>query len=194
MYRAGILTIALALAGWVDTAQAQSCCNACGCGNCCKVCRLVSEVKKETKYEYALECEDFCLNGPSKCCGVKQEPDCSGCCRCVKMMMPTCCGVRCRAKLVKIPVVKEKCEWKCKVCCVCRGCSNCCAEVRDATETETQMALAEAARQGILLTSAEEPITVTLPMEEVAAQPQAPVVASQPEAAPTGLFRGMFGK
>lgn len=177
-----LVATAAALAGLVVAAQAGHHCGRCnGCGGY-KVCRLVPEVTKTTTYQYCLECEDFCLHGRSKCIGTKQVCDCQGCCKCEKVMQPTCACVKTKAKLVKIPVVKEKHGWKCVVVHVCNGCRQC-AEARPATEVELQMALQTAEQQGIVLTSASEPIDVTIPDD--ATQPAGePQLLAVPEAAP----------
>lgn len=97
-------------------------CQHCGCcQNCKKVCRLKCEKKKETKTEYTCECEDFCIPGPSKKCGVKKEHDCQGHHRTI-LWQPTCARVRTRKKLVKKEVTKEVPDYKWVVeeyCCVC---------------------------------------------------------------------------
>lgn len=150
-------------------------CNGCG-GH--KVCRLVPEVTKVTTFEYYLQCEDFCIQGRSKCVGTCCKPDCSGCCHCEKVMQPTCGCVRTKAKLMKVPVVKEKCGWKCVVVHVCGGCRHC-AESRPATDAELQLAIKTAEQQGIVLTSHAEPIEVTIPDDEPQ-PPAAPVETAKP--------------
>ena len=119
MTRMMLAALAL-LAGWATAADAGCFCRSCGGGNCSKVCRLVPDVTKVTTYEYCLVCEDFCLHGHSKCVGCKKVCDCQGCCKCEKVMQPTCCGIRTKAKLMKIPVVEEKHGWKCVVVSRCR--------------------------------------------------------------------------
>lgn len=98
-------------------------CQHCGCQrNCRKVCRLVCETKKESKTEYSSECEDFCLPGPSKKCGVHFHCDCNGAHRKI-IWQPTCCAkVHTRKQLVKEEVSKEVPNYKWVVdeyCCVC---------------------------------------------------------------------------
>lgn len=97
-------------------------CHHCGCcQNCKKICRLKCEKKKDTKTEYVCECEDFCVPGPSKKCGVKVERDCDGHHRTI-LWQPTCARVRTRKKLVKKEVTKEVPDYKWEVeeyCCVC---------------------------------------------------------------------------
>lgn len=137
-------------------------CNRCNCGNVRKVCRLVPDVKKTTTFEYCLVCEDYCLNGISKCVGCKEVCDCNGCKHCEKVMKPTCCKVQTKAKLMKTPVVKETHGWKCVVVCVCNGCNHRCADAREATAEETQLAITEAQRRGILQVTHEEPILVEI--------------------------------
>ena len=163
MKRLAMITLALAVVGLAVQAQARLpwACRDCGCSNARKVCKLVPNVTKITKFEYCVECEDFCVNGRSKCIGTQQVCDCHGT-HCEKIMQPTCCEVLTRAKVIKRPVVTEKNGWKCVVETVCRGCGNCCASV-DATEAETKAYVAAAEQQGILQVSATEPIQMELP-------------------------------
>jgi len=152
-----IMTL-VAMGALVSQAQAgHHCCPQCGCSNVKKVCRLVPEIKKTTTFCYDVECEDFCLPGPSPCCGKKCVPN-------------TCCGIgtgyhkehiygkpcfcghiRTRKVLVKIPVTREMKVWSCKVERVCCGCG--CAQL-DAKGT------AEARANEILPASAEQPIVL----------------------------------
>ena len=97
-------------------------CHHCGCQTRCKkVCRLVCEKKEEKKTEYSCECEDFCIPGPSKKCGVKVECDCTGHHRTI-VWKPACAKVHTRKKLVKKETKKEVPNYKWEVdiyCCVC---------------------------------------------------------------------------
>lgn len=185
-----ILTLAAAaLLGQVAPVEAGHACNHCGSCQGCKVCKLVPDVKKIVTFEYRLQCEDFCLHGPSKCVGTKNVCDCNGCSHCEPVMQPTCACVKTIRKLVKIPVVKEECGWKCVVVNRCRGCNNCTADAREATAAEKQLALQEAQRLGILQVSAQEPIEVVIPDEAPVPAP----VASAPKAS-TSLFGRLFAE
>lgn len=189
MKYASILSLAIALAGMLGTAEAGHCCNSCGCNSGRKVCKLVPSVTKTTTFEYSCKCEDICLNGRSKCIGTEKVCDpCTGCVKCEKVMQPTCCKVKTITKLVKTPVVKEKHGWKCVVVQVCGGCRQC-AEAREATEAETQLAITEAEKQGLLV-SFDEEVTVSIPDVDA---PEAPVVTVA-EKQPTSLFSKLFGK
>ncbi len=107
-------------------AHAGHYCKHCGCQrNCKKVCRLECGKKKETKTEYSAECEDFCVPGPSKKCGVKVECDGHGHHHRTILWQPTCAKVHTRKKLVKKEVTKEVPDYKWVVeeyCCVCGRC------------------------------------------------------------------------
>jgi hypothetical protein len=109
-----------------SSAQAGHFCEHCGCHrNCRKVCRLECGKKKETKIEYGMECEDFCVPGHSKKCGVKVECDCNGHHHRTVIWQPTCAKVHTRKKLVKKEVTKEVPDYKWVVeeyCCVCGQC------------------------------------------------------------------------
>ena len=52
----------------------DGCCSNCGCSanRCRKICRLVQEDRKITTTCWGMECEDFCVPGPS-------TPDCRQC-------------------------------------------------------------------------------------------------------------------
>jgi len=190
MKYASILSLALALTGFVGTADAGHGCNSCGCQQGRKVCKLVPAVTKTTKFEYSCKVEDICLNGRSKCIGTEKVCDpCTGCVKCEPVMQPTCCKVKCITKLVKTPVVKEKHGWKCVVVHVCGGCRQC-AEAREATEAETQLALAEAEKQGLLV-SFDQEVTVTIPDTDAPAA--ATDVVTVAEKKPTSLFSKLFG-
>ncbi|MCE9603722.1 MAG: hypothetical protein K8U03_02340 [Planctomycetia bacterium] len=194
MKYATILSLAVALLGLVAQAEAGHGCNSCGCNNQGrKVCKLVPHVTKTTKFEYSCKVEDICLNGRSKCVGTQQVRDCDGCVHCEKVMQPTCCKVKCITKLVKTPVVTEKHGWKCVVVQVCGGCRQC-AEAREATEVETQLAIAEATKQGILAVGHEEPITVIIPDEVAANEVAAPIVEVSDVKKSNNLFTKLFGK
>ncbi len=174
------LLAATLLAGVTIVAEAGHHCGRCnGCGGY-KYCKLVPEVTKTTVYEYYLQCEDFCVPGRSKCIGTCCKPDCNGCCHCEKVMQPTCGCVRTKGKLMKVPVVKEKCGWKCVVVHVCSGCRHC-ADARPATDAELQLALQAAEQQGIVLASHAEPIEVTIPADEPAQLPAATETTEAPK-------------
>ena len=185
-----ILSLAVVLTGFVGMAEAGHC-NSCGCQQGRKVCKLVPTVTKTTKFEYSCKCEDICLNGRSKCIGTEKVCDpCTGCVKCEKVMQPTCCKVKTITKLVKTPVVTEKHGWKCVVVRVCGGCRQC-AEAREATETETQLAITEAEKQGLLV-SFDQEVTVSIP--DTDAEVAAPVVTVADKKPATSLFSKLLGK
>jgi hypothetical protein len=179
--------------GFVDRADAGHGCNQCGCNQGRKVCKLVPTVTKTTTFEYSCQCEDICLNGRSKCIGTKQVCD-DGCVKCEKVMQPTCCEVKTITKLVKTPVVKEKHGWKCVVVQVCGNCRQC-AEAREATAAETQLALSEAEKQGLLV-SFEEEVTVSIPDDAAGAAPIAMVSDTNGDGKKraSSLFSRLLGK
>jgi len=186
-----IVSLAIALCSSAGSAEAgHHGCNHCGCSQGRKVCKLVPDVKKHTEIEFSSKCEDICINGRSKCIGTKQVCDCrTGCAKCEKVMQPTCCKIRTVSKLVKTPVTTEKHGWKCVVVQVCGGCRRC-AEARDATEAETQLAIAAAEAQGLLV-SFDEEVTVTIPDS---AAPAAADIETVAEKKSTSLFSKLFGK
>ena len=65
MKRIMVCLAMLTLAWMAPRMAAAECCEHCGCQcQCCKVCRLVPDVKKVPKVTYACECEDICIPGP----------------------------------------------------------------------------------------------------------------------------------
>jgi hypothetical protein len=123
-----MVCVAMLTLGWVTPRMAVAeCCNHCGCQcQCCKVCRLVPDVKKVPKVRYECECEDFCVPGPScivgyQCpsdddcdCGRRKHPE--------PIWKPSCGCVRTRHKLVKIETMKEVKTYKCVVVNLCPHC------------------------------------------------------------------------
>ena len=126
MRRCKLLVAAAAIMAFVSSAQAGHYCDHCGCQrNCRKVCRLECGKKKDTKIEYAAECEDFCVPCHSKKCGVNVECDGNGHRHRTVIWQPTCAKVYTRKKLVKNEVTKEVPDYKWVVeeyCCVCGQC------------------------------------------------------------------------
>lgn len=114
---------------WASPAKADegSCCQGCGCQSCCKkVCRLVCETKKIKEPYYCCECEDFCLPGPSKCCGYREVCEPCGKTHLEKIWQPSCGHVKTRYHLVKKEVEKEVCVYKCEVVYLCNRCCQHC--------------------------------------------------------------------
>lgn len=200
MKRFALIALALVATGLAVQVEARLpwACRDCGCCKARKVCKLVPDVKKTTKYEYCVECEDFCINGRSKCIGTKQVCDCHGHTKCEKIMQPTCCEVRTRAKILKKPVVTEKCGWKCVVETLCSGCGGCCASA-EVSEEQSKAYIAVAEQQGILPVSAEidvdaAPIELDLGAVTVDEEVAAPAkVETQKPAFLSGL-RSLFSK
>jgi hypothetical protein len=183
-----ILTL-VAMGALVSQAQAgHHCgCPSCGCQNIKKVCRLVPEFKKTTTFCYDCKCEDFCLPGPSPCCGKKCVPNtCSTCfgTGCHKEHIygkPCFCGhIRTRKVLIKIPVTKETKVWVCKVERVCCGCGCAQLDAKATTEARSQEIMTVSAQQPIVLdehSSFEEGVAVVpATIDEHANAPEAAAV------------------
>ncbi len=127
----GVLAISgatLHSAGLSLSGHSHGHCHHCGCHKVRKVCVPVKEIVKETTFEYSCECEDFCVPGRSKCVGTTCKKDCNGCCQCEKILQPTCGKVMTKTKLMKLPVVKEKCVTKWVVKTVCCNCGQDCGK------------------------------------------------------------------
>ncbi|MBS0208230.1 MAG: hypothetical protein JSS27_04675 [Planctomycetes bacterium] len=185
----GLLAMLVSMAAQ-QFAQGEGCrgdgCSSCGCCKVRKVCKLVPDVKKITTYCYSTKCDDFCLNGHSKCVGTRQVCDCHGS-HCEKCMQPTCCEVLTRRLITKTPIVKEKHGWKCVVETVCCGCGECCGE-RAASDVEAQALIQDAEKLGVVPVSAQEPLV--FPIEETSIANQAAVETPAPKA--KSLFRLPF--
>jgi hypothetical protein len=189
-----------AIAAQAQAGHRHHSCDSCGCCQQRMVCRMVQEVKKETTYRYEFQCDDYCTPGPSPVCDKKVVCDdfcksntslCNHHCEII-WGKPSCCKVRTKKTLVKIPVVKEKCFWVCKLEKVCNACGNCHASI-DATEAQTKALVAAAEAKGILPVSAEEPITMDLGLdqaEEVAVEDQK--IEAKKES--KSFFSAIFGK
>ena len=176
-----LAAVTVAVIAVANTALADSPgCNQCGCGQCVKkVCRIICEPKKETKWVYCCVCEDFCLPGPSKKCGERCVPDCTDCDGVRKEIIwkPSCGPIRTKKKLVKMPVTIEKPGYKCIVVCICNGCG--CRQV-------DECATAEYEASGILPVDAEIEDVVETPELTQAPESVEPAVetpAEEPAAA-----------
>jgi hypothetical protein len=94
-------------------------CAACGChDNCCKVCRVICEVKKVPKPEYDCECEDYCIPGKSI-----RSIECDECGHRKIVYTPTCGTVRTRKKLVTKQKMVDKVVYKWEVVNLCAPCA-----------------------------------------------------------------------
>ena len=209
-----IMTL-VAMGALVSQAQAgHHCgCPSCGCSNIKKVCRLVPDVKKTTTFCYDCKCEDFCIPGPSKCCGWKCVPNacpCTGSHKEPNEGKPCFCGkVRTRKVLVKIPVTKETKVWTCKVERVCCGCGCAQLDAKATTEARAQEIMPASAEEEIVLdpnSSFEEGVAVIPATADEAQASDAPVVqqtaateepaAEQPaeEGRPKSFLERLLGK
>ena len=201
-------------------AQAGHFCHNCGCQrNCRKVCRLECGKKKETKTEYSCECEDFCVPGHSKKCGVKVECDCNGHRHRSIIWQPVCAKVHTRKKLVKKDVTKEVPDYKWVVeeyCCVCGQCLK--VDGKDAAEGRASAERLPLAADENSETIAEQPVgdyrAYYVGAEAEAAAPQVEPTANvdddsikahlfsadnederdQPRGEPRRLLLGLFGR
>src|SRR5579859_1082585 len=107
-------------------------CDICGCqSQCQKICKIVKETKKVPVVKYDVECEDFCIPGPSSRCGKKCECECDPCTGHCKhhhnwIYEPSdCAQIRTKKKLVKIETTKEVPSYKWVVQKVCGHCCQC---------------------------------------------------------------------
>ncbi|MGE0535018.1 MAG: hypothetical protein AB7O68_08595 [Pirellulales bacterium] len=120
------LGLSLAVGPMADRVRAGNCCFRCGChDNCCKVCRPVPDVKEFKEVCWDVKCEDFCVPGPSCCCGkVEKHDDCG--CWSYKIWKPNCGHIRTRRTLVKNEVTRKVPTTKWVVEDVCARCKSTC--------------------------------------------------------------------
>jgi len=149
-----LVPIVVALLAMCGSLRGEApCCQGCGCQPCTrKVCKLVCESKKVPTPVYSVECEDFCLPGPSVKCKVPCGcPDgChSGCHKGYKVVYkPTCGKVRTRANLVVGKKEKEVPSYKCVVEEVCARCGHCAHRTTFPSATDPASARALAGDEG----------------------------------------------
>ena len=99
-------------------------CDACGSCDCVrKVCVPTMTEKTITKVCWGYECEEFCIPGPSVCCGKQcHRDDCGSWWH--FLWKPTCAEVRTKHVPVKHEVKRKvpKVEWKVEErCAACRS-------------------------------------------------------------------------
>lgn len=99
-------------------------CDACGSCSCVrKVCVPTMTEKTITKVCWGYECEEFCIPGPSVCCGKEcHRDDCGSWWH--FLWKPTCAEVRTKHVPVKHEVKRKvpKVEWKVEErCAACRA-------------------------------------------------------------------------
>ena len=109
------LGLAVRPAAAKDDAGGPNCCSRCGCHAQCvqKTCQLVSDVKKETKTYFCVQCEEFCPLLP----GHRDRCDCC-------QPEPRCGHSKCVKKLVKKEYQVEVPIYKCVVVYLCPACAN----------------------------------------------------------------------
>lgn len=99
----------------LDAAGGPNCCAHCGRHACCaeKTCKVVCDVKKETKTSWSVECQDICtlLPGHHDRCDECQPP-------------PRCGRQKTVKKLVKHEYQVEVPIYKCVVVHLCPACAN----------------------------------------------------------------------
>lgn len=114
-WEAGLLALAAMMlsAGWLAAGGHGRGCDHCGgCQQVEKVCRVECGKKTITETKYKMECEDFCIPGPSEKC------DCA--------WIPGCGEVRTKRKLIKYEEKKEVPDYKWKVEILCPSCCSAC--------------------------------------------------------------------
>jgi hypothetical protein len=121
-----------------------------GCPDCCcteppkRVCRVVSELRTVTTYQYFTRPETICLPGRSRCLVTEPTTECepghgtSGCTPAPKVWVPTAGPTVCRSLLCRRPVTVQKLCHKYIVEDVCRGCGH--AEIDRASTEALQYA------------------------------------------------------
>jgi hypothetical protein len=197
MYKLGIAAV-LAVLGFVAQAQAghRHCCGNCGCNTCNMRCRLVCEEKNVITYDWAVDCEPYCLPGIGGCkvgevC-LRDAQTCHGC-RIEGIWKPNCCNkIKIRRTPVKIPIVTKVPSYRCVVECICGNCGHCSTDLQASAE-----ATQELEAQGVIPTSAETAVPAETATEEAAAveAASAPEPQTATQSRPTtGLMKAFFGR
>lgn len=107
--------------------DSEKTCARCGAPHpTCKVCKPTTETKKVSKTEFDCECEDFCVPGRSRLCGVEKGCDNCGCVTCKRIWEPTCAQVRSKRVLKKETTEVEEKVQKWVVEELCDACAAAC--------------------------------------------------------------------
>jgi hypothetical protein len=172
-----MLTLLAVLGLSAQVFAGDHCCGACGCqNNCKKVCRLECGMKTVITYDWAVDCEDYCVPGIGGCKVGEQclrDAQTRHGCRIEEIWKPNCCNkIRTRRTPVKIPIITQVPSYRCVVECVCCGCGHSDVDVQATAEMERLReqgllpGLAE--REQVTQTSAEEPVATVERTEAVA--------------------------
>jgi hypothetical protein len=95
-------------------------CQRCGCAcQVTKVCQLTCETKKVPETKFSMECEDFCVTGPTKKCNCQGQ----GCPHCRPTGAPDWASMFTRKKLMKTVTEKEIKVYKWVVVDLCAQCA-----------------------------------------------------------------------
>lgn len=140
-FRVVMLTLSLVCGSSLTAvAPAGDHCAHCGCcANLCKICRCVPAEKEVTRVCWDVKCEDFCVPGPSKCCGKVNECDeCGQWCRTV--WSPGCAEVYTKHIPVKKEVKRKVPSYKWVVETVCPACKQQCLANQPKLSTGQQLA------------------------------------------------------
>jgi len=121
--RLGLLAAALCLMPPVVAHADDGVCDHCGCSSCVRKVCVPKMIEKETvKVCWDYKCEDVCIPGRSKKCGVECREDACGCWS-FNVWQPTCARVKTRRVPVKtevkrkVPAVEWVVEYRCANCC-----------------------------------------------------------------------------
>lgn len=128
MCRSVVACLLASLLAYTQLSTAGEHCAHCGCcSHLRKVCRVVPETKEVVEVCWDVKCEDFCVPGPSKLCGVCRECDDCGSWRRF-IWKPGCAEVRTRKVPVKREVKRQVQTFRWEVVTVCDACCRRCAD------------------------------------------------------------------
>lgn len=137
-----LFLISLSMAAPVRAGGCCRRCDCCGCEcECERVCRAIVGTKTVLKVSYTVECEEFCIPGPSKCCGSHWECDGNASAGCTQRhrvfdWIPNSCGKICtKRKLVKIETPTQVPSYQWVVEHVCPKCAASRSSSRSAPES-----------------------------------------------------------
>ena len=121
--RSCLVAAALSLTFCLAAQAGDGVCDHCGCSSCVrKVCVPKKTEKEVVKVCWDFKCEDVCIPGRSKKCGVECREDECGCWS-FNVWEPTCARVKTRRVPVKtevkrkVPAVEWVVEYRCANCC-----------------------------------------------------------------------------
>ncbi len=118
-----LAAVALTVASAAAALAGDGVCDRCGCSACVRKVCVPKRIEKEViKVCWDFKCEDVCIPGRSRKCGVEYREDACGCWS-FDVWEPTCARVKTRRVPVKtevkrkVPAIEWVVEKRCAACC-----------------------------------------------------------------------------